>query len=97
MTGQLVLSKDWGLQTLTWRAFVRDHRQRLTFVGALIVFLTFISKEVLREHWAGLASSIEETENILNAMTGVAGSTMYRPSRLSGVRIRILIPETGEP
>jgi hypothetical protein len=66
MTKQLVLSKDWGLRTLKWRAFVRDHRQWLTFVGALIVFLTFVSKEVLREHWTGLATSVEGTENILN-------------------------------
>jgi len=54
-----------------WRAFIIDHRYWLTYVGALIVFLTFISKEVLREHCTGLATSIEGTENILNVRNDV--------------------------
>lgn len=80
MARQLVLSEEWGLRTLMWRAFIIDHRHWLTYVGALIVFLTFISKEVLRERWAGLATSIEETENILNVRNDL--ETVYVQLRL---------------
>jgi hypothetical protein len=42
--------------------FLRTHSQVLVVVGALIVFLTFVIKEGLREHWKGTADAIETAE-----------------------------------
>lgn len=64
MPKQLVLGKDW--LPWTWRfklSFVR-HRRFLTFLGALIVFTTFIVKEGLREQLKDLASSIDSAESV---------------------------------
>lgn len=71
MTTQLLLSKDW--RSFSMRAFVKEHRRWFTFVGALIVFLTFISKEVLREHWSALAESVEKVETTVEVRKDIDG------------------------
>jgi hypothetical protein len=42
--------------------FLRTRSHVLVLVGALIVFLTFVIKEGLREHWKGTADAIETAE-----------------------------------
>ena len=42
------------------------NRRRLKYVAALAVFLTFISREVLRDHYRDLADSIERAEATLS-------------------------------
>ena len=44
------------------KLFLRTRSQVLVVVGALIVFLTFVIKEGLREHWKGTADAIETAE-----------------------------------
>jgi hypothetical protein len=46
------------------RKFVRKHNQLFTYVGALIVFLTFVVKEGLKDSWEHRAESIETAEYI---------------------------------
>lgn len=45
-----------------FRAFARSHNRLLTFVGALIVFFTFVIKEGLREHLKDLVDSIDSAQ-----------------------------------
>jgi len=44
------------------KLFLRTRSHVLVVVGALIVFLTFVIKEGLREHWKGTADAIETAE-----------------------------------
>jgi hypothetical protein len=46
--------------------FFRRHHQQLFLFGTLIVFLTFVSKDALKDHWRGLADSVEATESVLS-------------------------------
>jgi len=43
---------------------LRRHHRTLTFVGAIIVFFTFVVKEGLREQLKGLVDSIEYAESV---------------------------------
>jgi hypothetical protein len=45
-------------------AFLRKHNRILTFVGALVVFLTFVIKEGLREHLKDLVEALGSAQNI---------------------------------
>jgi hypothetical protein len=40
------------------KRFVHKHQSWLTFAGAFIVFITFVVKEGLREHWQATADSL---------------------------------------
>jgi len=44
------------------RAFVRKRTHLLTFVGGLIVFVTFVTKEGVVEHWKDTVSAVDSAE-----------------------------------
>ena len=52
--------------------FLRANSHLLVVVGALIVFLTFVIKEGLREHWKGTADAIETAEYFYPLMAQTA-------------------------
>ena len=54
-------------------SFVRKRGQILTYVGALIVFFTFIVKEGLGEHWKHLAEAIDGTASTYGIRRETAG------------------------
>jgi hypothetical protein len=53
-----------GIWSTKIRPSIRKHHRLLTFIGALIVFVTFVVKEGLRDHLKDLISSIDATENV---------------------------------
>lgn len=44
--------------------FIRRHNRSLTFVGALIVFATFVVKEGFRDHLKGLVKQIDNATSV---------------------------------
>lgn len=52
--------------------FLRAHSHLLVVVGALIVFLTFVIKEGVGEHWRGTAEAIETAEYFYPLLTQTA-------------------------
>jgi hypothetical protein len=45
-----------------FRAFLKKRAHLLTFVGALIVFFTFVTKEGIVEHWKDTVSAVDTAE-----------------------------------
>jgi hypothetical protein len=48
-----------GVGSRKLSSFIKRHNRLLSFIGALIVFVTFIVKDNLREHWKGTADAID--------------------------------------
>jgi hypothetical protein len=46
------------------RRFVRNHNRLLTFIGAFIVFTTFIVKEAVRDNLKEYTDSIKIAQNM---------------------------------
>ena len=57
--------------------FLRKHQRLISFIGASIVFATFIVREVVREHLKDLADSLDQAENLF-AIRGQLYSTNQR-------------------
>jgi len=55
--------------------FLKKHNHILTYLGALIVFSTFIVKEGLREHWQDVAEAIERVRYIYTLRSDISGNT----------------------
>jgi hypothetical protein len=53
-----------GTMRRRMKQFFRNRGQLATFLGALIVFATFIVKEGLREHWQQTADSIDTAQYV---------------------------------
>lgn len=53
------------------REYLRRHHQWLTLIGALIVFLTFLVNDVLRERLKEMASSIAYAQDVLSIRTDI--------------------------
>lgn len=64
MTKQLALNGDWIPREARFKIFFVKHRRLMTFTGALIVFVTFVVKDGLREQLKDLVSSIDSAENV---------------------------------
>lgn len=45
-------------------SWFKRHARFISFAGALIVFVTFITKEGLREHWRGIADAVDTAQYI---------------------------------
>lgn len=58
-----MMTESNGNSAKSQQAFVRRHSRLLTFVGALIVFTTFVEKEGLREHLKSVVESLETANN----------------------------------
>src|SRR5450631_1626524 len=46
-------------------SLVRDHHKSLTVLGGLVIFITFIVKETVRDHLKDLADSINKSESVI--------------------------------
>jgi hypothetical protein len=53
------------------KTFFRRHNQWLTIIGALIVFLTFVVNDILRERLKDMASSIANAQDVLSIRTDI--------------------------
>jgi len=51
-------------------SWLKRHSRLLSLVGALVVFVTFVAKEGIREHMKEVTDSIEGAENVFLAQTG---------------------------
>jgi hypothetical protein len=56
----------------TFRMLLRRHAQVLTFVGALVVFATFIVREEVRENLKDLIASIDSAQSVFSTRRDVA-------------------------
>jgi hypothetical protein len=63
MATQLWLSDGWKPSLFSLREFIRRNDRLITLCGALLVFLTFVTKDVLHERWKDLADAIEAAES----------------------------------
>lgn len=76
-TEQLALNKDWIPREARVKVFFVQHRRLLTFAGALIVFVTFIVKDGLREQLKDLVSSIDSAESVFAIRNDTATTAMW--------------------
>jgi hypothetical protein len=51
-------------------SWLKRHGRLLSLVGALVVFVTFVAKEGIREHMKEVTDSIQGAENVFLAQTG---------------------------
>jgi hypothetical protein len=64
LSEQLKLAKDWVAKEPRLKTILTKHHRTLTLLGALIVFITFVVKDGLRERLKDLVSSIESAQNV---------------------------------
>ncbi len=57
--------------------FLRRHGRLLPYLGALIVFLTFVVKEGLGEHWRRFAETIDSAQNRYSAQVDARNMREY--------------------
>jgi hypothetical protein len=58
-----MIKKTSHAQRDSWKAFFRRHNRLFSFVGALIVFTTFVVKEGVREQLKDVSDSLSEAQN----------------------------------
>jgi hypothetical protein len=66
-----------GVAQTVFKAFMSRHRGVVVFLGALIVFLTYVVNDTFRERYRSLADSIDAAENaftVRNEFRGVSKS-----------------------
>ena len=76
------------------KSFLRTRSHVLVVVGALIVFLTFVIKEGLREHWKGNADAIETAEYFYPLLAQSA--EIKKELRKEGNGMNSMLPALGE-
>ena len=74
---QLVLGDDWISKEAWLKVFITQHRRLVTFIGALIVFVTFIVKDGLREQLKDLVSSIDSAESVFAIRNDATTTAMW--------------------
>jgi DNA-binding transcriptional MerR regulator len=77
MTKQLALAEDWVPRDVLIKDFVVRHHRTLTFIGALVVFVTFVVKDGLREQLKDLVSSISTAESVFAIRNDTSTTTMW--------------------
>jgi hypothetical protein len=77
MAEQLVFDKSWIPRRILLKNFVTEHRRMLGFVGALIVFVTFMVKDGLREELKDLVSSIDSAEDVFAIRNDSSTTAMW--------------------
>ena len=77
MTKQLALAEDWVPRDVRIKDFVVRHHRTLTFVGALVVFVTVVVKDGLREQLKDLVSSISAAESVFAIRNDTSTTTMW--------------------
>lgn len=63
-------SEETTAQSQVDKRVFHTHHRFVTLVRALVVFVTFVVKEGVREHMKGVTDSIESSENVFLAQTG---------------------------
>ena len=81
MAEQLELGRDWFPKRPRLKELLTQHRRLVTFIGALIVFVTFVVKDGLREQLKDLVSSIDSAESVF-AIRNDANTTAMWLQRL---------------
>ena len=59
MEKQLELSKEWTTKRLNLGRLLKAHNLLVTFIGAVIVFVTFVVKEGIRDYWKDTSATID--------------------------------------
>jgi hypothetical protein len=77
MAQQLALNNDWIPRAARLKIFLGQHRRLMTFTGALIVFVTFVLKDGLREQLKDLVSSIDSAESVFAIRNDTATTAMW--------------------
>lgn len=73
--------------------FLRRHGRVLPYLGALIVFLTFVTKEGLGEHWRRFAEAIDAAQNRYSAQV----DAQYLRQYLEEIRQQSFKGENANP
>src|ERR1700722_16744485 len=68
------------------QSFFKQHARLLAFIGAIIVFATFVVKENLEEGWRHVADVIDTAQY----MYGIRSDTRRGLNRLSELRIQLM-------
>jgi hypothetical protein len=74
---QLPLDENWIPRQARVKRFLTKHRRVMTFVGALIVFVTFVVKDGVRERLKDLAASINSAESVFAIRNDTATTAMW--------------------
>jgi hypothetical protein len=53
------------------KVFIRQHRQLITVVGAIVVFFTFVTKEIFRDELKDSVDSFSKAEMTLSIGTSI--------------------------
>jgi hypothetical protein len=77
MAQQLALDNDWIPEEARLKIFLGQHRRLMTFTGALIVFVTFVIKDGLREQLKDLVSSIDSAESVFAIRNDTSMTAMW--------------------
>lgn len=64
------------------RKFLNDHDRLITFCGALLVFFTFITKDILHDKWKDLADVIDATDSTLLVRSDIEDATNMLAARV---------------
>jgi hypothetical protein len=67
------------------RQFVFDHRRWFTFIGAIIVFVTFVAKEVLSDNLKDLVGALENAQTLFE----LRGDNSTIRNQILDVKVRI--------
>lgn len=67
------------------RSFLKRHNSWITFSGTLILLLTFIVKEELREHWKQKAEAVDTALSIYSIRKGLGDQSIAIDSAVSNI------------
>jgi hypothetical protein len=95
------MKKHPEAQESSFRNYVSRHSRLLIFVGALIVFVTFLVKEGLRERLKDLVDSIDTAQSVFvaereNQQMSQRLAEIYRISVVSYDNMHNPAPQPGE-
>lgn len=66
---QLRLWRDWR-ESISVRQLIKDHHGIVTFLGGVIILMTFATKEVLRDYLKDVSNSIDNAETVFFVSEG---------------------------
>jgi hypothetical protein len=85
-----------GKKKMTSIRWLRRHQGILTFIGAVIVFGTFVTKDALRDHLKDLVDSIERSEGIYVVRSDIHGLETHL-QKMERDMIALRTPEGPHP
>src|SRR5437899_2825534 len=96
------MNKQRETRQSSFRTFVSRHSKLLIFVGALIVFVTYLVKEGLRERLKDLVDSVDKAQSAFvaereNQQLSQRLAEIYRVGVISYDNMHTPAPPPGQP